>query len=682
MSPADGSVPVAAWTLAEVCAAGLASLVPADMASEPQFAWLAPATAADDPGGLLDTVLTQPQETDIPLVALAWRLQLTPAELLACALAREVELDPLWSHALASLQSSAVQRVGPQRPTLGLVARWLVALGLAQDTAPCAAALITGRAFASGVLQLSLEEHLPATERTLALHPQLLPQLSSYGDATPRSARFGAWSIEIAGAPGFSLPSSWEEALAGYAGLLRRQSHGVAQLVLRANLSAEAAGVAARLGEALGCAVARIAGLRGDNEPLPGALEAWLVGARAIPLFAFDASPGESVHVPSFGFYRGPVLIAMGAEGDVEPAARGGTRQWRLSLPPPRERAQLWRDALGDAGAALDHAMLGRQYTCGVSTVFAAAAAAASRAQAEARAVNERDIAAAACEDLTATTHGLSALAQWIPCRGTEDAFVADARVRDELDLVLARCRWREQAGELLGPAIRARYAPGVKLLFIGSSGTGKTLAAQWIAEKLGKPLYRVDLAAVSSKYIGETEKNLSELLARAEQLDCVLLFDEADSTFGARTEVRQANDRFANTQTNYLLQRIEQFAGITVLTSNSKGRFDEAFMRRLDHVIEFPLPRGSARAALWHAHIGSAHALSEMHIARLVAEVDLPGGNIRNIATAALLGAALEAGDIERACVSWRHVLQAIALEYAKLGRPMPDVLRAAAAA
>jgi len=682
MAPADGSCRVATWTLAEIAAAGLASLVPPDMANEPQFAWLAPGCAPEAAGEMLDTVLVEPNDADLPLLTLAWRLQLTPAELLACALARDVELDPLWSHALASLQSSAAQRAGPQRPTLGLVARWLAALGLAQDPARCAAALISGRALASGLLQLSPEEHLPATERTLSLHPQLLPQVASWGDAAPRSARFGTWSIELAGMPGFSLPASWEQALAGYAGLLRHEAHGVAQLVLRANVSGEAAGVAARLGEALGCAVARIAGVRGESEAFPAGLEAWLLGARAMPLFAFDASPGESVRIPSFAFYRGPVLVAMGAEGDVEPALRGSTRQWRLGLPSPQERAQLWRDALGDAGAAMDHTMLGRRYTCGVSTVFAAASAAASRAQAENRAVEERDIAAAACEDLTATTHGLSALAQWMPCRGTDEAFVADARVRDEIDLVLARCRWREHAGELLGPAIRARYSPGVKVLFIGASGTGKTLAAQWIAEKLGKPLYRVDLAAVSSKYIGETEKNLAQLLARAEQLDCVLLFDEADSTFGARTEVRQANDRFANTQTNYLLQRIEQFAGITVLTSNSKGRFDEAFMRRLDHVIEFPLPRGEARAALWRAHLGCAHTLCEMHLARLVAEVDLPGGNIRNIATAALLTAALEAGAVEGVRVAWRHVLQATALEYGKLGRPMPDVLRAAAAA
>ena len=669
-------------TLAEIAAAGLARLVPPAAAAEHQFAWLASASAGSSARNALGQLVARPAAVDVPLLSLAHRLQLTDAELMICALAREAELDPLWPHALASLQASPAHRNGAQRPTLGLATRWLAALDLVDDAAPYASSvLLAGRALRSGLLQLSADEHMPATQRTLALHSQLLPLVLPGVAPRPRTARFGTCSIELVGAPAWTLPASWRCALEHYAVLLGQHEHGIAQLVLRAGLAAEAAGVAACIGVRLGQPIARIAGLiqaRGESEAmgLPSGLESWLLAAGALPLFVFEAAPGDQVCVPNFDFYRGPVLIAIGADGDVEPARDGATRQWRLSLPPPHERAAVWRDALGSAGNALDHAALGHRYTCGVSTVYAAAAAAVSRAKNEVRALEDRDIAAAACEDLIATTHGLSALAQWIPCHGTESAFVADARVKQELELVLARCRWREQGGELLGPAIRARFAPGVKLLFTGASGTGKTLAAQWIAERLGKPLYRVDLAAVSSKYIGETEKNLSQLLARAEQLDCVLLFDEADSMFGARTEVKQANDRFANTQTNYLLQRIEQFAGITVLTSNSKARFDDAFMRRLDHVIEFPLPRGAARAALWRAHLGTLHTLTDAQLARLTAEIDLPGGNIRNIAMAAMLGAALDAGRVEGAMLAYRHVVKAAALEYAKLGRAAPDGL------
>ena len=156
-------------------------------------------------------------------------------------------------------------------------------------------------------------------------------------------------------------------------------------------------------------------------------------------------------------------------------------------------------------------------------------------------------------------------------------------------------------------------------------------------------PLYRVDLAAVTSKYIGETEKNLAQLLARAEHDEIVLLFDEADSLFGKRTDVHEANDRFANAQTNYLLQRMETFDGITILTSNSRSRFDAAFSRRLDAILEFPLPRPEERRALWLSHLGSRHSLTPPEINQL-ATAELCGGDIRN-AVAGGIGAGTRRG-------------------------------------
>ncbi|WP_073070437.1 ATP-binding protein [Phormidesmis priestleyi] len=159
---------------------------------------------------------------------------------------------------------------------------------------------------------------------------------------------------------------------------------------------------------------------------------------------------------------------------------------------------------------------------------------------------------------------GLDALAQPLTDAIPDNALVMTPALRDELQMLFLRCRHRDRLVTGLGLSATVRYHPGVRSLFVGASGTGKTLAAGWLATKLGMPLYRVDLASITSKYIGETEKNLSQLLSRAEQAEVVLLFDEADSLFGKRTEVQQANDRFANAQTNYLLQRIESFDGIT----------------------------------------------------------------------------------------------------------------------
>ena len=219
--------------------------------------------------------------------------------------------------------------------------------------------------------------------------------------------------------------------------------------------------------------------------------------------------------------------------------------------------------------------------------------------------------------------------------------------------------------------AIQARYKTGVRSLFVGPSGTGKTLAASWLAGRMMLPLYRVDLAAVSSKYIGETEKNLAALLAKAEEQDLVLLFDEADSLFGKRTDISDSNDRFANAQTNYLLQRIETFSGIVILTSNSKNRFDEAFTRRIDAIVDFNQPEVEERHALWLAHLGDAHMLSGSELGRLAAFADLTGGHIRNVV---LMAAVL--ARAEDSAIDYRLILEALRSEYRKLGLTLPSEL------
>ncbi|MDZ5461768.1 ATP-binding protein, partial [Azohydromonas lata] len=238
-----------------------------------------------------------------------------------------------------------------------------------------------------------------------------------------------------------------------------------------------------------------------------------------------------------------------------------------------------------------------------------------------------------------------------------------------ELNALLQRCRARDGLADDLGAAARTRYRPGVRALLVGPSGTGKTLAAGWLATRLGLPLYRVDMANVSSKYIGETEKHLAELFARAEHAEVVLLFDEADALFGKRTETRDAHDRYANQQTNYLLQRVEAFDGIALLTSNSRARFDSAFTRRFDAIVEFTPPTPAERRVLWLAHLGSAHALDITALNRLAAGCDLAGGHIRNVVLAAQ---ALSAD----APIAWPALLPALAAEYRKLGKPLPTAL------
>jgi SpoVK/Ycf46/Vps4 family AAA+-type ATPase len=207
-------------------------------------------------------------------------------------------------------------------------------------------------------------------------------------------------------------------------------------------------------------------------------------------------------------------------------------------------------------------------------------------------------------------------------------------------------------------------HGQGVTALFAGPSGTGKTMAAEIVAGRLGLDLYRVDLSAVVSRYIGETEKNLRRLFDAAESGAAVLLFDEADALFGKRTEVKDAHDRYANVEVNYLLQRMEQYAGIAVLTTNRKGDLDEAFLRRLRVVLTFPLPDLARRRRIWERMLANDAPRGALDL-DVLARLEITGGSIRNIVLAAAFLAA-ETGDP----LSMTHLMGAARREYGKLDR------------
>lgn len=212
----------------------------------------------------------------------------------------------------------------------------------------------------------------------------------------------------------------------------------------------------------------------------------------------------------------------------------------------------------------------------------------------------------------------------------------------------------------------------GIAALFAGESGTGKTMAAGIIAGALGLDLYKIDLSAVVSKYIGETEKNLERIFSEATTSNAILFFDEADAIFGKRGEVNDSHDRYANLEVSYLLQRMERFDGIVILASNLQTNIDDAFTRRLDFIIEFPFPQKAERARIWQVSLPPALPLAEPVDFELLAErFELSGGNIRN----AVLGAAFLAAA-EDTAVHLRHFLHAARREYQKLGRLIDESL------
>jgi hypothetical protein len=260
----------------------------------------------------------------------------------------------------------------------------------------------------------------------------------------------------------------------------------------------------------------------------------------------------------------------------------------------------------------------------------------------------------------------LDGLAQRVDSRAGWEALVLPPPQLATLRALAAQVRHRGRVYESWGFSAQGNRGLGISALFAGGSGTGKTLAAEVLAGELRLDLYRIDLSQVVSKYIGETEKNLRRVFDAAEEGGAVLLFDEADALFGKRSEVKDAHDRYANIEVGYLLQRMEAYRGLAVLTTNLKGSLDSAFLRRIRFVVQFPFPDQAARAEIWRRIFPTQAPLQDVDTERL-AGLNVAGGSIRNIA----LNAAFLAAE-EGTAVCMSHLLEAARAEYAKLERTL----------
>ena len=257
-------------------------------------------------------------------------------------------------------------------------------------------------------------------------------------------------------------------------------------------------------------------------------------------------------------------------------------------------------------------------------------------------------------------------LARRIEPRFAFDDLVLPQKEKSHLAELMAFVERRGTVYESWGFASRFPRGTGAKALFFGRSGTGKTMAAECIARGLGMDLFTVDLSSVVSKWVGETEKNLGAIFDRAEEAQAVLLFDEADALFGARTNVGNAVDRYANLETNYLLQRIEDYDGVAILSSNLKQNIDEAFTRRFHFIIEFPFPDEPSREEIWQrAFPTEAPLADDVDFAFLAQKFKFTGGNIKN---SVLRSAFLGATEGER--IGMRHIVRGILREYQNLER------------
>ncbi|MEQ9623855.1 ATP-binding protein [Coleofasciculus chthonoplastes] len=263
----------------------------------------------------------------------------------------------------------------------------------------------------------------------------------------------------------------------------------------------------------------------------------------------------------------------------------------------------------------------------------------------------------------------LDDLAQRIDAVATWEELILPEREKNTLQEIAAHVRQRAKVYQEWGFAGKGGRGLGVSALFSGPSGTGKTMAAEVLAKELRLDVYRIDLSAVVSKYIGETEKNLRRIFDAAETGGVILLFDEADALFGKRTQVKDSHDRHANVEVSYLLQRMEAYQGLAILTTNLLESLDQAFLRRINFSVKFPFPDAEARAEIWQ-HIFPEETPTKRLDMKKLGKVNMAGGNIRNIA----LNAAFLAADAGEA-VMMKHILQSTKSESLKLGRILTDV-------
>jgi ATPase family associated with various cellular activities (AAA)/Winged helix domain, variant len=353
-------------------------------------------------------------------------------------------------------------------------------------------------------------------------------------------------------------------------------------------------------------------------------------------------------------FVSGRVQIGDGARGVL-----------RLEVPRPQasEQRMLWEAALGPEGARLNGQLdaIVAQFPLDTDAIEATGRALRQTAD------TDEGLASRiweTCRTLSRTD--LDRLADRIETRSTWDDLILPDEPRETLREIAAHVRRRRTVYETWGFGARGDRGLGISALFAGPSGTGKTLSAEVLANELRLDLYRIDLSQIVSKYIGETEKNLRSIFAAAEHSGAILLFDEADALFGKRTDVQDSHDRYANIEVSYLLQRMEAYRGLAILTTNRKNAIDLSFLRRIRFVVTFPFPDAALRARIWQRTFPAGTPLDAVDVQQL-ARLNVAGGNIRNIA----LNAAFLAADLGEP-VRMTHLLRSARSECLKIEKPL----------
>lgn len=384
----------------------------------------------------------------------------------------------------------------------------------------------------------------------------------------------------------------------------------------------------------------------------------------------FDVLLGEDKREKLRLFLRAldgfPCFVFTAGEMQWEPGSRGF---FSIDLPIPEysDRINQWNLTLDRTNLSedVDIEAVASRFRLTPGQIRDAATAAQNRAlmrDSEDGRINSEDLYSG-CK--AQSNQKLSSLARRVNPFYTWQDIVLPTDAMEQLKEICSQVRCRQKVFGEWGFERKLSLGKGLNVLFGGPSGAGKTMAAEIIASELRLDLYKIDLASVVSKYIGETEKNLSKIFHEAETSNAILFFDEADALFGKRSEVRDSHDRYANIEINYLLQKMEEYEGMVILATNLKKHVDEAFLRRMHFMVEFPFPEEKQRRRIWECHFPKEAPIKEIDIDFLARQFKITGGNIKNIVLNAAFLAAANSGVIDM-----EHIILATRREYVKIGK------------
>ncbi|HEX3481846.1 MAG TPA: ATP-binding protein [Kofleriaceae bacterium] len=574
--------------------------------------------------------------------------------LLLAALAED---SALWSSLFALLVDNQAGR----RPTLHLAMN-LACCSRHHDTA--LAALIEGGLVRHQLVRL-LPIDAPLAERMVTLAPETWLALCGIDAVEPQVA--AALAPPVASTPPPVLPA--ELAARAEALAQRFRADEPARVVLFGPTGVGRRTLAHWLASRAG---ARTVELRvPSNDPglewCAAAVRHAVVRGASLVLTA-SPGPGETVALPLALPERTGCYLVLPERCDVRGEALESAPRLTLPLPGVTEREELWRRAVSLAHAEpLDPGMLARRFRLSGGEIRRSVQAAMRLAELDHRRQLTLDDLACAVAQRPALR--LESLARRRIARAQRDDLVLPAAAMEQLDELIERVEQRDRVFEDWGFGARSERQTAVLALFAGPSGTGKTLAAEVIAARLGVDLYCIDLSQMVSKYIGETEKNLSRVFDAAEGTAALLFFDEADGIFGKRTDTKDSHDRYANLEVSYLLARLETFTGAAILASNLRQNIDTAFLRRMDFLVDFPQPDMPSRKLIWQRHLRcDAPLAGDIDLPLLSRAFPVSGAQIRNAVVAAAFRAAAEDGAIGQA-----HLVAAMRREYEKQGKAFP---------